>query len=108
MKEILSPDAWTNVREDSKNGAVLVLKHSATCPVSAAAFREFERFDTDLPKYFVTVQTHRDISEDMALRLGVRHESPQLLLLVDGDAVWNASHYGISKSKIKSAVEAYA
>ncbi|GKV55235.1 general stress protein [Sporosarcina sp. NCCP-2222] len=108
MKEIHSTDEWVEVRDASKGGAVLLLKHSSTCPVSAAGFREFEKFDTPIPKYFITVQTARSVSNDIELDTGIRHETPQLLLFVDGQAVWNASHYSISRSKIQSAVEAYA
>ncbi|MBB4824593.1 bacillithiol system protein YtxJ [Sporosarcina luteola] len=108
MKEIHTTEDWKNVKDAAKEGAVFILKHSSTCPVSAAGFREFERFDTDIPKYFLTVQTARTVSDDIELNTGIRHETPQLLLFVDGQAVWNASHYGISRSKIQSAVETYA
>lgn len=106
MKEIKSIEEWESVIEQSKAESVFLLKHSSTCPVSAAGYHAFEKFETDIPKYFLVVQASRPLSNEVASDLGIRHESPQLFLLKDGKAVWNASHYSISKSKIELAVEA--
>jgi bacillithiol system protein YtxJ len=47
----------------------------------------------DIHYAIVTVQTHRDISNAVTARLGVRHETPQALLIQDGRVVWSASHF---------------
>lgn len=106
MKEIRSMEDWEHVRSESEEGLVFLLKHSSTCPISAAGYREFERFETDIPKYYLIVQRSRALSNEIESELSIQHESPQLFLMKDGEAVWHASHYKISQSNIKTAVEA--
>ena len=55
----------------------------------------------------VTVQTHRDVSTAVATRLGVRHETPQALLIVDGRVVWSASHYRVTAESIAKAIQSH-
>ena len=52
----------------------------------------------------ITVQTHRPVSDAAAQRLGLRHETPQAILLRDGKAVWNASHFRITATKLTEAL----
>ncbi|WP_318618313.1 bacillithiol system redox-active protein YtxJ [Sporosarcina sp. YIM B06819] len=105
MKELQTSNDWQSVLEQSKETQLFVLKHSTTCPVSTAAYRVFDSFETDIPKYFLRIQNNRSISNEIESDLGVRHESPQLFLLKDGKALWQATHYAISKSKINKALE---
>lgn len=105
MQELQSIDSWKQVLEQSSVEPVLVIKHSTTCPISAAGYKEFQLFDTDLPKYCVLVQSSKDVSRKIAEDTGVKHESPQAMLLKDGEAVWNASHYDIRQSALKTAVK---
>lgn len=106
MKEIKSMEEWEHVRDQSKKEPVFLMKHSSTCPISAAGYRVFEQYETDIPKYYLIVQRSRRLSNEVESELGIQHESPQLFLLKNGEAVWNESHYGISQSNIKSAAEA--
>ncbi|MFC5601841.1 bacillithiol system redox-active protein YtxJ [Sporosarcina koreensis] len=106
MKEIRSMEDWERVRDQSQNEPVFLMKHSATCPVSAAGYQVFEKYETDIPKYYLIVQRSRPLSNEVESELGIQHESPQLFLMKDGEAVWHASHYGISEFHIKSAVKA--
>jgi bacillithiol system protein YtxJ len=107
MKELRSVNEWYDVLEKSKEEPLLVLKHSTTCPISAAAYREFDASNSDIPKYFLKVRESRPVSNEIENNLGVQHESPQLFLVKDGNAVWQATHYSISKSEINKAVEDY-
>jgi bacillithiol system protein YtxJ len=107
MKELQTSNDWKNVVEQSKETPLFVLKHSTTCPVSAAAYREFDASITGIPKYFLRIQDNRPVSDEIESDLGVRHESPQLFLLKDGKVLWQATHYAISKSKINKALENY-
>ncbi|MFS0689510.1 bacillithiol system redox-active protein YtxJ [Sporosarcina sp. 179-K 8C2 HS] len=106
MKEIRSIEEWEQVRSQSNKEPVFLMKHSSTCPISAAGYREFDRFETEIPKYYLIVQRSRSLSNEIESDLSIQHESPQLFLLKDGEAAWHASHYKISQSNIKSAVEA--
>jgi bacillithiol system protein YtxJ len=46
------------------------------------------------------VQNHRPVSDTVSQRLGVRHETPQAILIKGGAAVWNASHFRITAAEI--------
>ena len=81
---------------------VLLFKHSTACPISARAYKQMEGVKT--PVSIVVVQESRDVSRAVAERTGVRHETPQALVLRNGRAVWNASHFDISSDAVEQAV----
>lgn len=89
--------------DNSKLRPVVVFKHSNACPISAAAYREMEKFEGDVS--LVVVQTAREVSRELASITGIRHESPQVLVLRNGKAVWNASHYQIKADTVARAIE---
>ena len=82
---------------------VLLFKHSTACPISARAYRQME--DVKTPVSIVVVQKNRDLSRAVEERTGVRHETPQALVLRNGRAVWNASHYDITADVVEQAVK---
>jgi len=86
---------------------ILILKHSEICPISAGGKREVDRFlaeNRGVEAYLVVVQEQRSVSKKLARKLGVKHETPQLLLVKDGKAerVWN--HWEIQQKEIEKAV----
>ena len=81
---------------------VLLFKHSDACPISARAYRQMEEVKT--PVSIVVVQQSRDLSRQVEERTGVRHETPQALVLRNGRAVWNASHFDITSDVVEQAV----
>lgn len=87
----------------------VILKHSTRCPVSAAAKREFETFAANYHDmdglYIVDVIQQRHISQAIAEQTGIRHESPQLLIVRSGTVVWNASHWSITKEAIQKELK---
>jgi bacillithiol system protein YtxJ len=87
---------------------VILFKHSPTCPVSWMAHREVMRLRTeqpDLPLYLVSVRRRRDVARFIEERTGVRHESPQVLVLRQGTVVGFASHDDVTVSTIKDFVD---
>jgi bacillithiol system protein YtxJ len=94
---------------DSHAQPVLLFKHSFTCGVSAEALDELvshlDAGETSVQYGLITVQTHREVSNAAAARLGVRHQSPQAILIHGGRAVWNASHFRVNSDGIRSAIE---
>jgi bacillithiol system protein YtxJ len=98
---------WYDVLEKSKEEPLLVLKHSTTCPISAAAYQAFGASTADVPKYFLKVQDSRPVSNEIEENLGIQHQSPQLFLLKDGKAVWQATHHAIRQSEVDKAVEEF-
>src|SRR3954471_17511632 len=96
------------ILHESKHRPVLLFKHSYSCGVSAEALDELlahlgdQQGDTRYA--MVTVQTHRDVSNAIASRLGVRHETPQALLVRNGAVVWSASHFRVNAAELEKAL----
>ena len=95
-------DEWLERREP-----VWVFKHSLTCPISGSALSEYREFASDDSSgdvcALIEVQTARELSNELARRTGVRHESPQALLLRDDRAVWHDSHWRIKADRLRRA-----
>ena len=102
-------DGLESALSGSSGRPLLLLKHSLTCGTSAYAHEEFEDFlsEPGLPvdACVVHVQTGRAMSDAIAERFGIRHESPQLLLIANGQVVWQASHYSITRREIAAALK---
>jgi bacillithiol system protein YtxJ len=96
-------DAWRDAQEQSATGPVLIYKHSSICPTSARAEKQMRQVaeEHNVPVYRVVVQESRDVSDRIAEDTGVRHESPQLLILQDGDAVFDASHHRVKADRVR-------
>ena len=105
---LTSVDELDPVVAGSFTRPVLFFKHSLTCGTSAWAHEELEALldGPPLPAdvCVVHVQTSRPLSTAIAERLGVRHESPQALLVRDGQVVWHASHHRLSKAAMAAAI----
>ncbi len=93
----------------SSAAPVLLFKHSLTCSISHAAYREFEKYlearpaDDSVQHYLIEIQNARPVSAEVAKRTGVRHESPQALVFSGGKVVWHASHWDIRKDSLEKA-----
>ncbi|MET2984149.1 bacillithiol system redox-active protein YtxJ [Aureibaculum conchae] len=79
-----------------------IFKHSTRCGISSGVLRQFERQeDTDeIDFYYLDLLSFRSISDEIATRFGVMHQSPQLIVLKDGVVVTQGSHYDIMSLKI--------
>jgi len=87
----------------SNERPVVVFKHSNSCPISAAAYREMQQLDSEVA--LVEVQSARDVSRELADITGVRHESPQVIVLRNGKAIWNASHYDVKAQEVAKVIQ---
>lgn len=88
----------------SNEKPVAIFKHSTRCSVSRMALKQFENeFDLSdkVTPYFLDLIAYRDISNEIANRFGVTHQSPQLLLIKDGKAIYNVSHSDIDAEALK-------
>ncbi len=93
--------------ERSAEGPVFLFKHSTTCPISGSAESEYAAFAAGGPNAvcgFLDLRAHRDISDAIEESLGIRHESPQAILVVNGSVVWDASHHGITAAALAAAL----
>ncbi|PNZ71106.1 bacillithiol system redox-active protein YtxJ [Staphylococcus croceilyticus] len=103
--KLSSIDQFEQVLDENKY--VFVLKHSDTCPISADAFDQFNKFlyERDMDGYYLVVQEERKLSDYIAEKTNVKHESPQAFYFVKGEATWNASHSDINVSALAQAEE---
>lgn len=108
IERITDPEELDAVLERSHERPVWLFKHSLTCGISAGARRRFEEWVHEQPAgeaafVLLEVQRARPLSNAVAEATGVRHQSPQLLLLRGGEAVWNTSHGSITAAAIERA-----
>jgi len=96
----------------SSDRPLLLFKHSLTCGTSAEALDELvdhlKEDKLDARYAIVTVQSHRELSNAVSVRLGVRHETPQALLIRDGRVIWSASHFRVTAAAVQSAIRSHA
>jgi bacillithiol system protein YtxJ len=81
----------------------ILFKHSPTCGMSGMALKVVEVFlgeHPDVSAWIVDVLAQRPLSQRIAERAGIRHESPQVILFQRGVPCWNESHYGIRAAAI--------
>ncbi len=86
----------------------VIYKHSPLCGTSRWARNEvlaFVEAHPDTPVYEVDVVNKREISQEIASRLGVTHQSPQVIVLQGGAPVWNSSHSGVRSGDLARAVK---
>lgn len=91
----------------SSQKPVVIFKHSTRCSISRMALKRFEaEYDLDdtVDVYFLDLLEHRDISNEIASRFNVVHQSPQLMLIKDGKCVYHVSHSDIDAEELKGIV----
>jgi bacillithiol system protein YtxJ len=96
------------ITADSFHKPVVLFKDSTSCGISARAKYELEKnwdFNVDeLDFYYLDLLTYRPISNQIAADFGVTHQSPQIILLKNGQAVYNTSHHRISVAALREAL----
>lgn len=106
---------WTHITDPSQisqiklqEGYSLIFKHSTRCSVSLMAKRRFEMDWSAIPEhtslYFLDLISHRNISAEIAETFQVQHESPQILLIKNGDCILDASHSDISAEEVAEVI----
>jgi bacillithiol system protein YtxJ len=91
----------------SKDKPVAIFKHSTRCSVSRMALKQFENefdFPDKVTAYFLDLIAYRDVSNEIMNRFGVQHQSPQLILIKDGKAIYSATHSDIDAGVLKTKV----
>lgn len=104
FNEISQTNQLDALFEQSAIAPVILLKHSLTCPISHAAYEEMSTM-TKEEISLVVVQDARSLSNEIAERTGIKHESPQAFVVKDGKVAWHAAHYDITKSAVTRALE---
>jgi len=92
-----------------QHGYSVIFKHSTRCSISMMVKKRFEldwnKLPGDLPLYFLDLIKYRDLSNKIANDFHVYHESPQLLLIKDGECVLDLSHGQVSVEETMLVIE---
>jgi bacillithiol system protein YtxJ len=95
------------IMELSHQQPVVIFKHSTRCSISRMALKQFENefnLEGSVTPYFLDLINYRDISNEIAVRFDVYHQSPQLLLIKEGKSIYDASHSDIDAVELKGRV----
>ena len=100
--EITDEAQLIDVKAQSTDKPQLIFKHSTRCPVSTMAKTRLERGTTpdNIDFYYLDLIKYRSISQKIAETFEVNHESPQILLIRNGECVYDESHSGIRMDEI--------
>lgn len=95
------------ITEKSNEKTIGIFKHSTRCSISRFALKQFENeynLDNSIDLYFLDLLNYRDVSNEIANQFKVEHQSPQILVIKNGVAVYNTSHDSINASDLKQFV----
>ena len=90
------------IQEESKTQPVVIFKHSTRCSISSMAKLRLEREQApgNIKFYYLDLLAHRSVSNKRAELFSVHHESPQVLIIKNGECTYDESHNGISMNEI--------
>jgi bacillithiol system protein YtxJ len=98
-------EQFDEIDEISQTKSVVLFKHSTRCSISRMALKQFDtEFNYPEEKidwYLLDLLNHRDLSNEIASRYNVMHQSPQIIVIRNGKAVFNESHDSISAEDLK-------
>ena len=108
-KKLDNRDMLEAIAEDHSDKTFVIFKHSTSCSISAMALNRLERsWNSDemdkVDVYYLDLLSYRDISNAIADKFGVDHESPQVLVIKNGQCIYNNSHMGINYQSLKEQV----
>lgn len=100
--ELVADAQIDKIVEDSKLRPQVIFKHSTSCSTSAVAKSRLERqqFPDHIDFYYLDLLRFRPLSDAVSSTFAVYHESPQVLLIKNGQCVYDESHLGISMNEI--------
>jgi len=101
--ELASVSSLDDFLARSNGSAGIIFKHSNTCGVSSRAYNEVSKLS--YPVGLVVVQRARDVSDEIESRWQVTHETPQVLIVHNGEVVWSASHFDVKAEVVETAFE---
>lgn len=102
FSKLTSNDSLDGLIEKSKERPVVIFKHSLTCPISARAYDQMSEVHGEVA--LLEIQKNTELSREIQNRLGVAHESPQVIVLRNGQVVWDASHFDVTAAAVAEAV----
>lgn len=108
FKEIYCIQDFEEILKESFQRKIIIFKHSTTCPISARAWQEVQDFiknsSEEILVVMIKVIESRPVSNQVADNLRIVHQSPQVLLLSNGQVLWHASHQVVTQNNIMKAL----
>jgi bacillithiol system protein YtxJ len=107
--KLTQPEQIAEIKALSESTPVMIFKHSTRCSVSGMSLdrllRKWKNGDEEkVVPYFLDLIAHRELSNLVAREFGVPHESPQVIVIKNGEAIYHDSHFGISYPDIMEQV----
>lgn len=107
---IQNPEELEQIDQWSKEAPVLLFKHSTRCSISSAALNRLETAwkeenSAALKPVYIDLIRFRPLSNAIASRYGIEHESPQALVISNGKCVYSESHFGINYRDLLAAAK---
>jgi len=103
--ELNKMEQFDEMDEISATKSIVIFKHSTRCSISRMALKQFDAAfnypEEKIDWYLLDLLNHRDLSNEIAHRYNVTHQSPQILVIQNGKAVFNASHDSIAAEDLK-------
>jgi bacillithiol system protein YtxJ len=100
--ELADTDSLDRFLAQSNGSPAIIFKHSNSCGISARAHAQMSRLER--PVGLVIVQKARALSDEIAARTRVGHETPQVFIIRDREVLWNASHGQIRAEAVEAAL----
>jgi bacillithiol system protein YtxJ len=101
-----SVDQLADIQKQSRDNFVIIFKHSTTCSISRTALDRFQRNWNaaemkQVRLYFLDLLSYRDVSNQVARFFDVEHQSPQLIVIRNGQSIYDRSHFDIDFKSVK-------
>lgn len=104
--ELESLEQLKDVEAESFEKPIVIFKHSTRCSISRMAWSQFQKEftipDAKMSLYYLDLLAYREISNEIAQRFGVFHQSPQIIVIKDGKAIYDTSHESIDARKLEA------
>ncbi len=101
FSSVSSVDVLEHLLERSRSETVILFNHDPYCPISGRAYSQMEKLNDEV--MIVDVSRERTLTREIQGRTGVRHESPQVIVLREGKPSWSASHFQITTDAVQQA-----
>ncbi len=96
--QLTNEEQLNRITNLSKQRTQVIFKHSTRCSISSVAWKRVQKNDvqTNIDFYFLDIISYRSLSNKIADTFKVHHESPQILVIKDGECIFDESHLSIS------------
>ena len=100
--ELNNLNSLEDIKKKSNQRVQVIFKHSTKCSISSVAKNRLEKSGhiENVDFYYLDLIKNRKISDSVAELFQVHHESPQVLVIDNGECIYDESHYAINMEEI--------